>query len=49
MGGYFEHASDVLGEFRTPIERQGAAATRGLQKRHKLLAYLREIPEELKP
>ena len=45
----FEQASDVLGELGTPIERHGAAATRGLQKRHKLLAYLREHPEELKP
>lgn len=45
----FEQASDVLGELGTAIERHGAAATRGLQKRHKLLAYLREHPEELKP
>jgi hypothetical protein len=45
----FEHAGDVLGELDTPGPRRDATGTRGVQKRHKLLAYLREHPEELKP
>jgi hypothetical protein len=45
----FDQAGELLGESGDVIEHRGAAATRGLQKRHKLLAYLREHPEELKP
>jgi hypothetical protein len=45
----FDHAGPLLGEFGDVVERRTGVATRGLQKRHKLLAYLREHPEELKP
>jgi hypothetical protein len=45
----FDQAREVLGDTENGNERDHAPSRRGTQKRHKLLAYLREHPEELKP
>lgn len=42
------HAPEVLGQ-RLPAHHENGSAVRGKGKKNRLLAYLREHPEELRP
>jgi len=45
----FQHVAKIKPELLPTIEGDGDRQTRGPQKRHRLLAYLREHPEEIRP